>query len=121
MNTRRGAALIAALSIALPAWAQAPLTSEDLNRQELDRLVSGTPAPGVATPPLVYSIAPPVSIVPGAFVPQPISGAYRYPFVSQYPVSWLYRYYDYPLPVTYEYISVGSSGYYAPVVLANWY
>jgi hypothetical protein len=37
-----GAALVSALTIAAPVWAQVPMTAEDLNRQELYRLATTT-------------------------------------------------------------------------------
>jgi hypothetical protein len=46
----RDAAFTAALIVAAPAWAQVPITAEDLNRQELNRLAYAQ-QPGPIAPP----------------------------------------------------------------------
>jgi hypothetical protein len=46
----RGAAFTAALTVAVPVWAQVPLTSEQLNSQELNRLAQAQQAAPVAPP-----------------------------------------------------------------------
>src|SRR5580704_5962623 len=79
-----GTALVAVLAIAAPAWAQ---TSEDLNRQELNRLTMTTPAPA------------PVQPAPVAAVPQPYAAPaypyYPYPY-PDYAYSYPYAYYGDP-------------------------
>ena len=56
----REAAFSAVLTIAAPVWAQPPMTSEDLNRQELNRLAYAQ-QPGRTTPPVF--IADPVGLI----------------------------------------------------------
>jgi len=56
----QGAAFTAALTIAAPVWAQVPITAEDLNRQELNRLATTTAAPVAAAPAFV---ADPVGLI----------------------------------------------------------
>jgi hypothetical protein len=116
----RGVAITVALTTAAPVWAQAP-TTDDLNRQELNRVAAKTAAPIVTPPAIGYSIvlpiAPPQVLWPPAppqvLVPpvQPNFAAYS----DRYPLPWLYRYYGYQAPAMYEYVNLGSGGYYMPV------
>jgi hypothetical protein len=46
-----GAAFVAALAITVPVWAQAPLASQDLDRQELNQLNVVTPSTVPRPPP----------------------------------------------------------------------
>ena len=115
----REVVLTAALTIAAPVWAQVPMTAEDLNRQELNRLATATTAPVAATQAITYSIAvgPPDVVLPQAYpqLVQPNFAAHQYPF------AYLYRYYDYQYPNRYAYIYAGSSGYYIPIdALVDW-
>jgi len=57
----RQAAFVAVLAVAAPVWAQAPMTAEDLNRQELNRLTSA-PATGRIAPPNNF-VADPVGLI----------------------------------------------------------
>jgi hypothetical protein len=59
-----GTAFLAALAVAAPVWAQA-LTTQDLNRQELNRLATTL----VASPPVV--IADPVGLITADGGPKP--------------------------------------------------
>lgn len=120
MISIRKAAFAATLSMIGAAWAQSPMTTADLNRQELDRL-AGTAATAAATgPAMTYAVTPPVSIVPKGFV-RPLGYiGYQYPLATQYPFAWVNRYYGYPLAATYDYVNVGTSGYYAPAVFVDW-
>jgi hypothetical protein len=73
----RGAAIMVALTIAAPVWAQCSVTAEnDLNRQELNRLATTSAAP-VAAAPMGYA--------PGEARP----AAYYYPYYAN-----PYPYYD---------------------------
>jgi hypothetical protein len=76
----REAALTAALAVALPVWAQVPITAEELNRQELTRLAyaqqSGRMAPpndfiddpvGVNAAALAVGVIPAAPEFPGLF------------------------------------------------------
>ena len=56
----REAAFTAVLTVAAPVWAQAPMTAEDLNRQEQNRLAYAQ-QPGRTTPPVF--IADPVGLI----------------------------------------------------------
>jgi|SRR5271168_324663 len=56
----REAAFAAVLTVAAPVWAQAPMTSEDLNRQEVNRLAYAQ-QPGRTAPPVF--IADPVGLI----------------------------------------------------------
>jgi len=120
MILKRGTAFAATLSIMASAWAQAPTTTSDLNRQELDRLTGMAAIPATTGPAITYAITPPVSIVPTGFARPPGNIGYQYPSAAQYPFAWVYRYYGYPLAATYEYINAGASGYYAPGVFVDW-
>jgi len=57
----REASFIVALTVAAPVWAQPPMTAEDLNRQELNRLASA-PQPGPVAPSNVV-IPDPVGLI----------------------------------------------------------
>jgi hypothetical protein len=46
----REAAFLAALTVAVPVWAQVPITAEDLNRQELNRLAYAQQPARIAAP-----------------------------------------------------------------------
>ncbi len=120
MSPMHGAAFAATLSMIGAAWAQSPVTTADLNRQELDRLAGAAANPATTGPAMTYAITSPVSIVPKGFVRPPGYIGYQYPSATQYPFAWVYRYSGYPLAATYEYISVGASGYYAPAVFVDW-
>jgi hypothetical protein len=57
----REAAFTAVLTIAAPVWAQVPMTAQDLNRQELNRLAYAQ-QPGPIAPPDVV-VADPVGLI----------------------------------------------------------
>jgi hypothetical protein len=79
-----GAAITAALTIATPVWAQGPVTSKDLNRQELNRFVAPAEAARpVATVPQVYpqQPQPPANLVAAGRPPHPASWYYD-PYTS---------------------------------------
>jgi hypothetical protein len=46
----RDAAFTAALTVTVPVWAQVPITAEDLNRQELNRLAHAQQSGWIAPP-----------------------------------------------------------------------
>jgi hypothetical protein len=107
----RGVAVTVVLTTAAPVWAQVP-TTDDLNRQELNRVAAKTAAPIVTPPAIGYSIVSPIAPPQVLVSPvQPNFAAYS----DRYPLPWLYRYYGYQAPATYEYITLGSGGYYVPV------
>ncbi|HYM74202.1 MAG TPA: hypothetical protein VET89_14565 [Stellaceae bacterium] len=117
----RTISLVAALAVTTPAWAQVPVSADDLNRQELSRLAGIAPAAAATAPPIGYTIASPTIAAPQALVP-PLSYAGQSPLAERYPFSWLNRYYGYQPLATYEYIDSGPEAHYAPVpVLADWY
>ena|SRR5258708_322554 len=69
-NLIRGAAFTAVLMVAAPVWAQVPMTAEDLNRQELNRLAYAQ-QPGRMAPPNVFIADPVGLIVAGGIRPSP--------------------------------------------------
>jgi hypothetical protein len=80
-----GAAFIAALTITGPVWAQAPMTAEDLNRQELYRLATTTTPPVAGVP--VFATA----VGASAQAPQwPTVGSYPSNPAPSTPQSWSY-------------------------------
>src|ERR1700687_5254014 len=76
----RGAAFAAALTIAAPVWAQASITTEDLNRQELNQLRA---QPATAVPPQPYA---PQAQYQYPAAPYAQQAQYQYPYYAyQYP------------------------------------
>ncbi len=73
----RGAAFAAVLTIAAPVWAQSPVTAEDLNRQELNRLAYAQ-QPGRIVPPDVF-IADAVGVNTAALAAGRTFSAPRFP------------------------------------------
>ena len=113
----REAAFTVALTVATPVWAQVPITAEDLNRQELNRLATATANPVAAIPAITYYVSQPTAAIPQAY-PQLVQPNF---IPSQYPFDYLYRYYGYHYPDAYAYIDAGSHGYYAPIgISVDW-